>query len=40
MKEEIQVYNNNQPVDDMAICDLLATSIDTELTEAESKICW
>lgn len=38
MHAEIQVYNNKQTTTDKAICDLLATTIDSELTEAESKI--
>ncbi|TKB97492.1 DUF1801 domain-containing protein [Pedobacter cryotolerans] len=31
-------YYNNQSQTDQAICDLLANTIDNELTEAESKI--
>jgi uncharacterized protein YdhG (YjbR/CyaY superfamily) len=38
MNSEIQVYNDSQTVVDKEICDLLAITIDTELTEAESKI--
>jgi len=38
MKEEIQAYNNKQATVDKEICDLLATTIDSELTEAENKI--
>lgn len=38
MKPEIQAYNDKQTEADKAICDLLATSIDSELTEAENKI--
>ena len=38
MKEEIQAYNNKQPTVDKEICDLLATTINYELTEAENKI--
>lgn len=38
MIAEIQSYNNKQAPADIAICDLLANTIDTELTEAESKI--
>lgn len=38
MKEEIQAYNNKQPPVNKEICDLLATIIDCELTEAENKI--
>ena len=38
MKEEIQAYNNKQTTGDKEICDLLATVISSELTEAENKI--
>jgi uncharacterized protein YdhG (YjbR/CyaY superfamily) len=38
MEKAIQTYNDKQPADDKAICDLLATTIDGELKEAESKI--
>lgn len=38
MIAEIQSYNNKQAPADIAICDLLANTIDAELTEAESKI--
>lgn len=38
MHAEIQTYNNRQTTVDKEICDLLATTIDSELTEAESKI--
>ncbi len=38
MKEEIQAYNNKQATGDKEICDLLATMIDSELTEAENRI--
>jgi hypothetical protein len=38
MNEEIKLYNNQQTETDRKICDLLATAIDNELTEAESKI--
>jgi uncharacterized protein YdhG (YjbR/CyaY superfamily) len=38
MKEEIQTYNNKQDAVNKEICDLLATAINTELPEAESKI--
>ncbi|RNI27921.1 DUF1801 domain-containing protein [Rufibacter immobilis] len=38
MKEEIQAYHQNQSAGDLEICDLLATVIDAELPEAESKI--
>lgn len=38
MQAEIQAYNNSQTAADREICDLLATTIDSELTEAESKV--
>ena len=38
MIDEIQSYNNKQTASDVNICDLLANTIDTELTEAERKI--
>lgn len=38
MNTTIQTYNNKQIAEDIAICDLLAATIDAELTEAESKI--
>jgi uncharacterized protein YdhG (YjbR/CyaY superfamily) len=38
MNAEIQTYNNRQTKVDREICALLATMIDNELTEAESKI--
>lgn len=38
MNREIQEYNNKQAPSDKAICNLLAVVIDSELTEAESKI--
>jgi hypothetical protein len=38
MNKAIEQYNNNQTTIDKEICDLLAKTIDTELTEAESKI--
>jgi uncharacterized protein YdhG (YjbR/CyaY superfamily) len=38
MNQEIKVYNEKQASGDKEICDLLATNIDNELTEAESKI--
>lgn len=38
MKEAIQAYNNKQSTIDKEICDLLATEIDRELPEVESKI--
>jgi len=38
MKEEIKSYNDRQLGIDQKICNLLASLIDSELTEAESKI--
>ena len=38
MNAEIQEYNNKQTTVDKEICDLLATTVDNELTESESKI--
>lgn len=38
MNREIKTYNNNQVKTDKAICNLLASLIDAELTDAESKI--
>jgi hypothetical protein len=38
MNQEIKVYNEKQISGDKEICDQLATGIDNELTEAESKI--
>jgi len=38
MSADIQVYNDKQSTVDKEICDLLASTIDSELTEAESKI--
>ena len=38
MKTEIQAYNDRQTFIDKEICELLATTINKELTEAESKI--
>ena len=38
MSPEIQSYNDNQQPADKEICDLLATTIDSVLREAESKI--
>jgi hypothetical protein len=35
---DIKQYNEKQTADDKAICDLVATIIDSELIEAESKI--
>lgn len=38
MQSEIQNYNNKLAQSDCEICNLLASTIDSELTEAESKI--
>jgi len=38
MNSEIQAYNDRQTPVDKEICELLATTIDNELTEAENKI--
>lgn len=38
MNSEIQAYNNSQTIADKAICDMLATTIESVLTAAESKI--
>jgi hypothetical protein len=38
LSEEIKLYNQQQTVSDQEICDLLAQTINKELTEAESKI--
>ncbi|WP_413998169.1 DUF1801 domain-containing protein [Flavobacterium sp. W1B] len=38
MNKEIKSYNDRQTETDKEICDLLALTIDNELTEAESKI--
>src|SRR3954466_6308576 len=38
MKTDIQNYNDNQSSTDKEICNLLAKNIDSQLTEAESKI--
>jgi uncharacterized protein YdhG (YjbR/CyaY superfamily) len=38
MNTEIDQYNNNQSATDKKICDMIRMTIDTELTEAESKI--
>jgi len=38
MKKEVQVYNDQQTETDKEICDLLAQTIDNELTEAENKV--
>jgi uncharacterized protein YdhG (YjbR/CyaY superfamily) len=38
MNHEIASYNDKQSIHDKEICDQLATVIDNELTEAESKV--
>ncbi|QEC69778.1 DUF1801 domain-containing protein [Panacibacter ginsenosidivorans] len=38
MNAEIQAYNNDQTTVNKEICNLLAVTIDNELTKAESKI--
>ena len=38
MNPEIQAYNDKHTAADKEICDLLATKIDSEMTEAECKI--
>jgi hypothetical protein len=38
MNAEIQAFNNRQSALDKEICDLLATIIDDELMDAESKV--
>jgi hypothetical protein len=38
MNKEIQEYNNKQSDEDKEICIALASTIDKELTEAESKV--
>jgi uncharacterized protein YdhG (YjbR/CyaY superfamily) len=38
MNKEIQAYNEQQILTDKEICDLLTSTINSELTEAESKI--
>ena len=38
MNEEIKSYNNQQTITDKEICDLIATTIANELTDAENKI--
>lgn len=38
MNEEIDLYNDQQTETEKEICDLLAKTIDNELTEAESKV--
>ena len=38
MNQDFIIYNEQQTSDDKAICNLLALTIDSELTKAESKI--
>ena len=38
MNDDIKAYNDKQADEDKAICNLLAQTIDKELTEAENKI--
>jgi hypothetical protein len=38
MSTEITTFNNRQTAEDHQLCDLLATTINSVLTEAESKI--
>lgn len=38
MNTSIQIYNENLTAPDREICHLLATTIDNELTESESKV--
>jgi hypothetical protein len=38
MDKEIEKYNNNQSSNDKAICELLALTIDSVLSKADSKI--
>jgi len=38
MKAEIEIYNEKQSTVDEEICNLLYTTIENELTEAESKV--
>ena len=38
MNAEIQAHNNSQTMHDKQVCDLLATTIESVLTETESKI--
>lgn len=38
MHPDIEIYNNNQSIQDKEICDFLALKINNELSEAESKI--
>jgi hypothetical protein len=38
MKEEIKSYNESKSTKDQAICELLATHINTHLPDSENKI--
>jgi hypothetical protein len=38
MHSDVQAYNNSQPSEEKAICDLLAKEIDAGLPDAENKI--
>ena len=38
MNPEIRAFNDRQSPSDKEICDLLASTIDSELTDAESKV--
>ena len=38
MNKEIKAYNNKQTAEEKKICNILATEIDSGLSEAESKI--
>ena len=38
MNKDVQAYNNSESANDKAICDLLATEIDSNLPEAANKI--
>lgn len=38
MNKDVQAYNNTQSVEELAICNILATEINLHLPEAENKI--
>ena len=38
MNKDVKAYNNSQSVNDKAICNLLASEIDSNLSKAENKI--
>jgi hypothetical protein len=38
MNKDVQAYNNAQSVEELAICNILATEINLHLPEAENKI--